>query len=268
MNYNWIKFSVFYNKKSWNELLTSGLSSCLNMLNAFGIKDAIIYLSVNRGENVSISLLNKKSDDSLHAANCLNEFFTSYFHQNPSAPSRPVITPKFFKDFPNNSIQYGIHHCVINYYIDEVYDGWPFEFGLLLSRLIATVLAGDCIDDDRILTFATYFYLIIGAHYRELVKNESVNNSIIPVENYAQLRDEIAKMYIDVSSSARSDELLWINDVDYIIKKIREHSAQEEHATTFHQLLNVVNRQLGIDLEVRDMLFNLMLDTFKDRKTR
>jgi hypothetical protein len=110
--YAWINISIFYTHNKVHHLFETALPAFLSKLPPASVKDYILWLSKDRGENLQV-FLEMNVRDLLFIEELVTKNIVGFIQANPSLePDLQLPLESVLLPFPNNTIQYNIQYIM------------------------------------------------------------------------------------------------------------------------------------------------------------
>ena len=107
-----LTYSIFYNKSEWYKLL----DQLYIFLKSYGeVLKIFIKLSTQRGAHIELTVV-VRDTDKMDCANYISNNLNKFLKERPSSNigiEKQSQKHLLFEDFPNNTVHYGIHDCVV-----------------------------------------------------------------------------------------------------------------------------------------------------------
>jgi len=239
---SWISISIFSAKENWHLILKNGISPLLdNLSRGNKLESFNLEFSYSNGENIRLSLLFQ----TVQKKAVLRKI--DFFLREPVAR------------YLTNRIEFD--SCSTNAH--------PKSDELLiiqqnLSQAMLEAFSEELIDDDMLITFATYIllcsykytpYRLIfsrkwSSHFKaktEHVRGIKVNQELIKAKR-DELQTHLQDIYFDILNPQIYKDFKWINTWDIWMNKLSRSDLDEEIAWQIFENLNVaISQQLGLN---------------------
>jgi len=264
-----IKFlfiSLYYSTQEWNSLKTNFIGPIVKEIQLrFQGAAPIIHVSMNRGENIGITIPVTQTNGP-EIAEFIDGQAKSFFHLHPCKRNRKRSRPiTFFKDFPVNSIQYNLHSFPFKPGDDPEDELLLAQFNMV-SQLILDILIDEDFNVESLFTFSFYLHLLlIQAMSENMIPAGSLIDNYSPEKiEYKQAFDVNKDTLYEITESILNDEIYLLKDNTWMkdwlqtsVKCLEIDSLRSpnQNPLTFYKKISAgINKQLGLNIASEEML--------------
>lgn len=277
-NLLWLTTSLFCSKSHWSYLISEGIKPFLSKIDdQKSLKSYQLEFNYQYGDNIRLSLL-AQSEQAKTLSKKADAYFKKFFSIAALPTNETNLTDRgIFMPIPPNTIQYGL------YKIESIANEKQSYFQKELSLIIIEGLGKENIDQETIITFGFYLHIALiklikdkhEATVKELLQwyNSpalNVTDKEIDIEfikaKYEDNKEVLLEITDDIMKPPSFQEIpfwlkKWMKLCEDELNRDRRHNKETNQMTINTNIINIINKHLGITEKMKTLLFYFIRHT-------